>query len=138
MSSAFYPIPIYRHRLPRDGARPIRALCDAAGVPCRASGPWAERPVRLTRGEVAAIIVEPGGYGQIEIRLAPGVRQTPADEARYALCALAYGLLDGVARATIAGQLWARLTAPRGRPVTGAALSTAERQRRFKAAARDR
>jgi hypothetical protein len=47
--------------------------------------------------------------------------------------AMAYAVHDLVAKQSISGAAWGRISAPRGRIALGTALSVAERQRRFRA-----
>jgi hypothetical protein len=133
MSTALlYPPPEIVASLQAKGALSLRALCALAGVPCRASGAWTERKVRLVRGTGLRIRKEPGDEGMVEIALpdVAGVRSTTA--ARAALGVLAYGLMDLVARESVRHADWARPAPPRGRPKTGLALPNRERQRRFR------
>lgn len=125
----FYPPPIFRPKLKLARGVPLRELCAKAGVSCRASGAWTERQVEVATGQQLEIWAEPGDWGavRIEVPNAP-----PAEQARMALLAMAYGLHDLVAKQSVAHQPWARLKPPRGRPPTGQALTTAERQRRFR------
>lgn len=52
------------------------------------------------------------------------------ERARWALGAMAFMLFDGVARASIAGEPWARIARPRGRsPASRRPRSVAERVR---------
>lgn len=109
----FLPPPAYVARLGDAGeAHPdmtLRELCARAQTPCRASGAWALRKVRLTsRGKPGSSRVEPLN-GPVEIVVPDGLDDR--DAARYALCVLAYSVLDGVARASVARQPWARLGA---------------------------
>lgn len=119
------------------GSTSLRELCATAGVPCRASGAWTGRKVRLVRGSALRIRKEPGDEGAVEITLpAPAViggRQA----ARMALGAMAYGLMDPVARESIRGAEWTRPAPPRGRPRTSVTISNRERQRRLRDAAPD-
>ena len=94
---------------------------------CRASGRWAERRVAIDRGPELAIVTEPGDAGLVRVRVPASL--TPRQAARWALSALAYGLMDLVARESIRGADWAKPAPPRGRPATGTASSNRERQR---------
>lgn len=126
----FFPAPTYREALNPAHAIELRELCRRAGVTCKASGSWAGRPVAIDRGSELAIVTEPGGTGVVRVRVPTTLSSEEA--ARWALAALAYGLMDVVARESIRGADWARPMAPRGRPPTGAALSNRERQRAFR------
>gem|GEM_PF-2808169 len=58
---------------------------------------------------------------------------SPRARARLALGALAYSIMDLVARESIRGAAWAAAAPPRGRASSGTALTNAERQRRYRA-----
>lgn len=75
------------------------------------------------------ILAQPGYSGDVVVTV-PDEDERLA--ARAALAALAYGLCDSVARESIRGAQWARPAAPRGRPRSGRAKNTAERQRAFR------
>lgn len=124
----FFPIPVFVASLDLASASTIADLCDQAGVRCAASGAWTQRRIQLRQGDTFAIEAEPGYVGAVRLTLPPG----HPHPARLALAALAYGLFDGVARASIAGQSWARPALPRGRRRTGVALPNSERQRRWR------
>jgi len=111
-------------------ARPLKQLIEEAGAVCRASGAWVNRRVELVPG---ADIIErqPGDCGDVRIGVPKGLSELR--RARYAVAALAYELMDGVARQSICGQPWAKPAFPAGRPATGVAQTTAERQRAFRA-----
>jgi hypothetical protein len=128
----FFPPPRYRAvlPLPAAGTVSVRELCAAAGVPCRASGGWTERRIQVVRADGYDIEAEPGGWGTV--RIAVPRRLKPGEAYRHALAALAFGLMDLVARESIRGQRWARPAPPRGRPATGTAWSNAERQRAYR------
>jgi hypothetical protein len=127
----FFPAVRYVPRLalsPR--ATTLRALCESAGVACKASGAWTERIVDVVAAQALEIAAEPGDGAPVRISVPPGNRR---HRARLALAAMAYGLHDLVARQSIRGESWTRIALPRGRIPSGAALSTRERQRRFRA-----
>jgi len=126
----FFPSPRYRRSLPTAGAVSVRELCALAGVPCRASGGWTERPVVVVRADAYAIEAQPGGWGAVRILVPRSLGR--GEVHRHALAALAFGLMDPVARQSIRGQPWARPAMPRGRPATGTARSSRERQRTFR------
>lgn len=112
------------------GSVKLSELLRRAGAPCRASGRWSERLVVIAPGE-SGIEREPGDWGAVRIGVPSDLGEV--DAARFAASAMAYGLMDLVARESIRGAYWARPAAPRGRPPTGRALSNAERQRNFRA-----
>lgn len=111
------------------GTRTIRELCSLAEIPCRASGRWTERKVMIKEGDNLEIEREPGSGGTVKIKLKTKSRK---DAARKALIVMAYGVNDPVARASLAGLEWTRISNPMGRPQTGKALTTAERQSLFR------
>ena len=127
----FFPPPHYEIAPGRARTKLYRlhALCAAAGVPCRASGDWIRRRVFVRTGGEYDICVQPGYCGDVVVTV-PAGEEKPA--ARQALAVLAYGLFDGVARESIRGAPWARPAAPPGRPRSGRAKTTAERQRAFR------
>jgi hypothetical protein len=134
----FYSVPILSKALPPGGFVPLERVCAAAGVRCAASGSWNQRPVRIAKdealhGQSVVIHKEPEDFGAVEIRVPAGL--SDRDSARLALCAMAYGLMDLVARQSIRGQAWTAPAARAGRPafVSGRAMSNAERQARFRA-----
>lgn len=129
----FFPPAVYVRDLSDDsiGAQSLRSLCEDAGVPCRASGAWTERRIVVVAGLRYRIEAEAGGYGLVKVEVPADL--TPLDQKRHALGALAYGLMDLVARESLRGAVWARPAKPRGRPSRGMALSTKERQRRYRA-----
>jgi hypothetical protein len=108
----------------------LRALCGAAGVSCKASGAWTERIVDVIPYRNLQIVAEPGDWSPVQISV-PGVSGRAA--ARLALAVMAYAVHDLVAKQSISGVAWRRISAPRGRIASGTALSVAERQRRFRA-----
>ena len=112
------------------GTIQLRELCRRAGVPCKASGRWAERPVAVDYGNEIALVAQPGEGGIV--RVCVPALLSPTEAARCALAALAYGLMDLVARESIRGAAWADPAAPRGRPVSGTAQSNRERQRAYR------
>ena len=127
----FFPPVRYVPRLAISArATTLRALCDSAGVACKASGAWTDRVVDLVTAESVQISAQPGDWSAVQISL-PGSDQR--NRARLALAIMAYALHDLVARQSIMGAPWAQISLPRGRIASGAALSTTERQRRFRA-----
>lgn len=127
----YFPVPRYVPRLPRGkGYQSIFQWCTLAGIECRASGRWIERMVRVAPGPSAEIVAEASPNDAVFIQMPH--HASPKECARYALAALAYALMDGVARESIRGATWARVSAHAGRPSTGQALNTRERQRLFR------
>ena len=124
----------------RSGAVPLQELCVQAGTQCKALGQWTQRLVVVRdAGEAQPWIhAEPGDWNPVEIGVPP--LKTDADRARWALGAMAFVVFDGVARASIAGEPWAKIERPRGRaPGPRRPRSAAERVRlmRSKERARD-
>lgn len=136
----FYPPARYVAKLNLAHAITLRDLCELAGVPCRASGDWVTRRVEIVLGGdlPLSIEAEPGYKGAVRIRVPGGDAVLGQPAYRIALGALAYGLMDGVARESIRGAPWAKPAVPRGRPRTGVAQAPAERQRRYRERQRDR
>jgi hypothetical protein len=109
-------------------------LCRLAEVTCQASGSWTERQVELCEGgDISAILYEPGYCGRVRILVPSTVAADARAAARYALGALAYSLMDLVARQSILGAAWTKPDR-RGRPKLplGLKLSNAQRQERFR------
>ena len=130
----FYPVAKIVAKIDCSNAISLKEVCAAAGVSCRASGDWTERSVVIEQGQPGiGIVVEPGYKGAVLIGL-PQMSEKSA--ARIALGALAYGLMDLVARESIRGASWARLSAPPGRPKKLGAKSNSQRQRNFQMRAR--
>jgi len=126
----FFPAVRYVRRLAiSKRARTLRALCETAGVECKASGNWTDRIVDLIDGDRILIAAEPGDWSAVQISLP---QQDQRIAARIALAVMAYVLHDLVAKQSIMGANWSRVSAPRGRKRSGSALSTAERQRRYR------
>lgn len=126
----FLPLPKYVPRLDGSATHSLRTLCEAAGVPCRASGEWTERPIEILAADRMAITAEPGGYGKVRLEFPA---DSPQGVARTALAILAYGLHDLVAKQSIAGQAWSRAAPPMGRPKAARAMTPKERQKIFRA-----
>ncbi|MCB9707220.1 MAG: hypothetical protein H6714_00315 [Myxococcales bacterium] len=124
------PAPLYVAHLRQHSSESVRALCVLAGVPCKATGAWAERQIEITAAEKLCIVAEPGATGSVRISMK---RRSARQDARTALAVLAYGLHDLVAKQSVKGQSWTRVKPPPGRPKLGRRpLSNAERQRRFR------
>jgi len=108
----------------------IEELCKLAGVTCRASGAWIQRLIEVRIGKENRVFAEPGDWGRVRIEVK--FCRSKEEKFRQALSTMAYGLHDLVARESIKGQPWNTVTSPKGRPRTGKALTTAERQRKFR------
>ncbi|MDR1849577.1 MAG: hypothetical protein LBQ75_06020 [Zoogloeaceae bacterium] len=111
---AFYPFVEYVPHLPREGAIPLRELCGMGGVPCRASGPWIERPVLMLQTAAdfpeGRLRAEPGYRSAVEVHVPHSFCDTQQSMARYALCALARSALgDLVSQESIKNAAWARI-----------------------------
>ena len=94
----FFPIPEYVTALSRDGMQPLHAICTQAGVVCKASGDWINRPVALVFDANLPdgyIWAEPQG-GAVRIAVPPEYVESPQSMARYGLGALAFALFDQV------------------------------------------
>lgn len=129
MLPLFLPGPMYVARLPVGGQRmTLMRLCERAGVACRASGAWTQRPIRVVFGQPWAAHALPGDWAEVRLQV-PGTGETGA---RQALGYLAYELHDLVAKESIRSQTWAVIAPPRGRPRRGRALTAAERQARYR------
>lgn len=127
-----FPQPRYVRSIATDHAIPLEALCARAGVVCQGLGAWTQRPVILVLGEALRIEAMPGYASPVRITLPlPTIDDRRA--ARLALGALAYGVLDLVARESIRGTLWSRASVP-GRPKSARPIKGAERTRRWRAA----
>ncbi len=131
---AFWPTPQYLPFVPSDGAIPIHELCERAGLPCKASGEWAKCLIIVVRcndddGHVVVDVTK----GLIRVEVPKRWGGTDALDARYALGALAYSLFNLVARESIKGQEWAKIARSPGPRRSGAALTSRERQQRYRA-----
>jgi hypothetical protein len=128
----FYPTPTYVASLPLTKPMSLAELCARAGVPCRGSGAWTARQVQVQadRGGLS-LTSEPGYKGRVRVLVPEHLDAQQA--ARVALGAMAYALMDLVARESIRGAAWAKPDKPRGRPPSGRALSSAQRQRAYRA-----
>jgi hypothetical protein len=98
----FFPIP----RIDPQAARPLHEPLAQAGLPCRASGRWTERRITVIAGGPLDIEKEPGDWGGVRITAPASL--SAQDAARLAVGALAYRLMDLVARESIRGRAWAR------------------------------
>lgn len=134
----FFPPVKYVKFIERDKAIALDELCAQAGEVCQAFGPWTKRPIVLRPAapkQQPWILAEPGDWGAVEIGVPHG---SDVQCARWALGALAFVLFDGVARATVQGKNWAQIERPRGRDrEPRRAMTNAERQRRFRARAKE-
>ena len=126
----FFSAPRIVAHIDTRGAHSLRELLAEAGAPCLASGPWTERLVRIVPSGQRRIDKEPGDWTPVCVHVTAGL--SGRDAARFAAAAMAYGLMDLVARQSIRGQQWAKPARPRGRPPTGAARSNRERQRAYR------
>lgn len=122
---AFFPVPRPVPHLSLDLGISLRELCAAAGVACRASGEWTRRLIEVSGAEAPYIEAEPLAWGRVRIGAPSGL--DAQGRARYALGAMAYALMDGVARESICGAPWASIDR-RGRP-QGRAAPKSNRQR---------
>ena len=104
--------------------------CANLGLRCRGSGAWTKRMIEVRYKTELEIQVEPGDWGSVLI-MAP--TKAAADRSQLALYILAYGLHDLVAKESIRHTSIAEISPPVGRPRISRALSTKERQRRFRA-----
>jgi hypothetical protein len=128
----FLPIPTYADLAPPAKALTIRALCARAGVACKATGQWVDRPVELVLKTNAApnVVAAPGDWGVVRITHA---ETDKVKAAQFALAVMAYAMHDLVCRQSIAGQAWAQIALPRGRLRKPKAASNAQRQQQFRA-----
>lgn len=126
----FFPIVSYAPHLPLNNPLTVSELCAMAGVRCRASGAWTKRQVEVVFGNRIQVIAEPGDWGNVQIVVKI---KSKVEGYRFALAIMAYSIQDLVAKESIKGTPWSRIAIPRGRPKTGQALTTKERQRRFRA-----
>lgn len=130
----FFPHPEYVPSLPRRRMRTLFELCAVAGVACRASGAWTNRPVGVgfdPQFPLGCIQAEPQ-RGAVRISVPEGYAASELLMARYALGAMAFALFDLVSRESIRGAGWISIAPPRGRPAAARAMSNRERQRLFR------
>lgn len=125
----FYPAANFVPTLALTAPVSIEQLCNQAGIKCKASGAWTGRQIELAPGAELKITAEPGDWGKVKLEIPPS---EPQHEALLALAVLAYGLHDLVAKQSLSGNTRVALAPPRGRPKKARALSTSERQRRFR------
>ena len=130
----FFPPVRFQQSVSERGV-PLTAICAMAGVPCKALGRWVNREIIVQQAAAQgeeSIVCEPGDWQKVLVVTPVDVGSDRA-RARWALGALAFAVFDGVARASIAGQPWARAALPRG-PATSrrAPLSNAQRQQRWR------
>jgi hypothetical protein len=109
----------------------LDALCVLAGIACKGSGGWRQRPIEPVPATHPFIEAAPGGWGPVRIGVPPRHAKTQRSVARYVLGAMAYGLFDCVARESIKGQPWTKIESL-GRPRSGKALGNAQRQQRYR------
>lgn len=129
----FFPIPQFVQSIAPTERQALREVLKTAGLACRASGPWTNRQVVISPMQDSELCIqrEPGDWGCVLIGVPFDLDEQ--DQARYAVAALAYGLMDLVARQSIAGASWARPSMPRGRALSGRAQTGAQRQRAYRA-----
>jgi hypothetical protein len=125
----FFPIPRVVSKISHAHSKPLADVLQTAGATVRASGPWTLRPIVLAFGQTD-ILKEATDYGTVQIGVP--LSATEIEAARYASLAMAYSLMDLVARESIRGLPWTRPGAAPGRPRTGQALTNAERQRKYR------
>ena len=126
---AFFPPADVVAGLPPGERLMLRALCERAGIPCRVSGPPVNRRVRLAPGPTLRALRMPGPLAEVWLCVPRGSRRR---RALLALGLLAYAVFDYGARESLRGIAQARATAGPGRPGSGKALTSAERQRRYR------
>lgn len=110
----------------------LESLCHKAGVPCRGTGLWIQRKVKLVPGSNIDLTAEAGDWGKVQVRIPGLLKNISRKDARLAVAALAYALHDLVAKQSLLGNKWAQIKAPPGRPCHRQALTNKERQRRFR------
>jgi hypothetical protein len=110
-------------------AMTVSSLCDEAQIPCRVTGPAADRVVYLRQTAALEASREPGAFGVVSIGVPAGKEQR---RAVLALGILAYAVFDYTARESMRGRPEAQLARPVGRPRKAVPLSGAERQRRWR------
>jgi hypothetical protein len=88
--------------------------------------------VEVVPADEPFIVAKPGGFGAVRVGVPKRHGRSPVHAARYALGALAYALFDGVARESIRAADWSKIEVL-GRPKAGRAMTTAVRQRRYRA-----
>ncbi len=125
----FFPPSEYASVLPRGQRMTLRDLCARAGVRCRVTGPPAQRPLRLARSGHLRALCTPGPLSEVWLAVPAGNARS---RALLALGLLAYGVFDYGARESLRGLDVSRPSPGPGRPSTGTALSSTERQRRYR------
>ena len=150
----FLPQPTYV-KLPLTNAGELitlKELCEKLKTPCRASGLWVDRLVRIILIEnnlktendlntnnlnkkttLPLIEKESGDWGEVRITLLSKQFKSQTKIYQMALGIMAYSVFDLVARESIRGLPWAKVSAPKGKPRARSPLSSKERQRRFRA-----
>lgn len=108
MNPLFHLLPRYTPQVEYPTAVSIQTLCDWAGIDCRASGGGVNRKVSWDHGDALAIVADPGPMGAVRVTLTLPIHAHRQAVARQLLLAMAYGLFDGVARASVKGIDWAR------------------------------
>ena len=125
----FFPAADVAGTLPPGKRLTVRELCNRAGVECRVTGAPAERRVRLSEAPALRAVRAPGPHSEVWLGVPRG---DPRRRALYALGLLAYGAFDYCARESLRGLAIAKSGPGPGRPASGAAMSSAERQRRYR------
>jgi len=126
---AFIPQPQVSLALPEGADVTLGELCAAAGVRCRVTGISASRPLKIAPARELSAVRLPGQLSPVWLGVPDG---PPERRAMLALGLLAYGVFDYAARETLRGIPKSRAVAEPGRPRTGRALTSAERQRRHR------
>jgi hypothetical protein len=126
----FFPVPRVVAGVDATGAVPLRVWLERAGAPCRATGRWTERPVQVATGALG-ITKAPGDWTAVCVSVPPGLSAVAV--ARLVVAAMAYAVMDPVARESVRGQPWARPAPPRGRPRLAQPRTGAQRQRAYRA-----
>src|SRR5256885_4721916 len=121
----FFPAAEVAAKLPPGQRLTLGQLCELAGVPCRVTGPPAQRRLRLAESPALLAVRQPGPLSEVWLGVPPGPSRS---RARKALGLLAYGAFDYGARETLRGLAIARPGPGPGRPASGSAMSAAERQ----------
>lgn len=108
MLPLYFPRVEYTQSLQPEGAEKLslKEVCERAGVACRASGKWVNRPIFLSFDQHNEKILAEGTHSYHAVHIVCKHRD-PVEQAKWALGALAYStLFDGVARASIKCAHW--------------------------------
>lgn len=107
----YFPDVKYVTQLPREGAVAIERLCELAQAPCIGDGAGRLVVVLDATGREPWIRAASDKGGVVEVGVPPHADEV--SRARWALGALAFSpLFDGVSRAAVRGQAWARVEEP--------------------------